>query len=126
MLKVESPAHPPAAWEDAKSSAEFSRVFTNCGMEDPGILIGLSPCLFRLESFLAEAETLALDITRENVLERLAIAVEFDLMDLYNHAFNLLLFSGQLLEVSKSPDMQRFPHLMQHMLLQLAVVRLSG
>ncbi|CAJ1461774.1 unnamed protein product, partial [Effrenium voratum] len=72
------------------------------------------------------AETLALDITRENVLERLAIAVEFDLMDLYNHAFNLLLFSGQLLEVSKSPEMQRFPHLMQHMLLQLAVVRLSG
>ncbi|CAJ1356462.1 unnamed protein product, partial [Effrenium voratum] len=72
------------------------------------------------------AETLALDITRENVLERLAIAVEFDLIDLYNHAFNLLLFSGQLLEVSKSPEMQRFPHLMQHMLLQLAVVRLSG
>ncbi|CAK9109201.1 Uncharacterized protein SCF082_LOCUS50752 [Durusdinium trenchii] len=66
-------------------------------------------------------DSLAQQVAHENMLEILAIAVEFDLIGLYNHAFKILRLSGYLKEMSQSEAIRNYPHLMQHMLLHFSV-----
>ncbi|CAK9013307.1 unnamed protein product [Durusdinium trenchii] len=67
-----------------------------------------------------EVDSLAQQVAHENMLEILAIAVEFDLIGLYNHAFKILRLSGYLKEMSQSEAIRNYPHLMQHMLLHFS------
>eukprot|EP00434_Breviolum_minutum_P034541 symbB.v1.2.030577.t1/scaffold3461.1/size67752/2 len=70
-------------------------------------------------------DPVAQQVTHANILEILAISVEFDLVGLYNHAFKILVLSGYLKEMSKSTGILQYPKLMQHMLLHWAASEMA-
>lgn len=58
-------------------------------------------------------------INFENIMEILAISVEFRLSSLYRLAFEILQLSGHLKTMSRSKAILEYPELMQHMLLHM-------
>ncbi|CAE7355457.1 ARIA [Symbiodinium natans] len=77
--------------------------------------------MFQLRRLEEQAvQSLAMEITGENVLERLDICVEFNLTFLYERILTHLHEQGLLLEVCKCPEMCCYPQLMQHMVMYLS------